>query len=136
MLRNMQIDPQAVRGQGNFDFAAMYKPQPPVLTPYPLEEVDFSVSGAYSLYNWELFYHAPMFVATQLMRNQQYQDAMRWLQYIFDPTDPNPAPVPGHFWRTRPFYEMNAGDWLAQQIQNILTTLSASAQQGSSDPST
>src|SRR5256885_4524669 len=53
---------------------------PILLTPYPVEEVDFSVSGAYSLYNWELFYHAPMFVATQLMRNQQYQDAMRWLQ--------------------------------------------------------
>lgn len=136
MLRNLQTNPQAVRGQGSFDFGTVYKPQPPVLTPYPLEEVDFSVSGAYSLYNWELFYHAPMFVATQLMRNQQYQDAMRWLQYIFDPTDPSPAPVPGHFWRTRPFYEMNAGDWLAQQIQNILTTLSANAQQGSSDPDT
>lgn len=136
MLRNLQINPQAVRGPGTFDFAGVYAPQPPVLTPYPVEDVDFSVSGAYSLYNWELFYHAPMFVATQLMRNQQYQDAMRWLQYIFDPTDPNPAPVPGHFWRTRPFYEMNAGDWLAQQIQKILTTLSASAQQGSSDPDT
>lgn len=136
MRRNLQIDPQTVRGQGSFDFAAVYKPQPPVRTPYPLEDVDFSVSGAYALYNWELFYHAPMLVATQLMRNQQYQDAMQWLQYIFDPTDPNPAPVPGHFWRTRPFYEMNAGDWLAQQIQNILTTLSANAQQGSSDPDT
>jgi hypothetical protein len=136
MLRTMQVDPQTVRGQGNFDFAAVYQPQPPVMAPYPQEEIDFSVSGAYSLYNWELFYHAPMFVATQLMRNQQYEDAMRWLKYIFDPTDPNPAPVPGHFWRTRPFYEMNAGDWLAQQIQHILATLAANAQQGTSDPDT
>lgn len=136
MQRRLQTDPQAVRGQEHFDFATVYQPHPTVMTPYPLEEVDFSVSGAYSLYNWELFYHAPMFVATQLMRNQQYEDAMRWLQYIFDPTDPNPAPVPGHFWRTRPFHEMNASDWLAQQIQHILATLAANAQQGTSDPDT
>ncbi|HCS45189.1 MAG TPA: hypothetical protein DIW52_20570, partial [Pseudomonas sp.] len=136
MLRKLQIDPQTVRGQGNFDFATAYQPQPPVMTPYPQEEVDFSVSGAYSLYNWELFYHAPMFVATQLMRNQQHEHAMQWLKYIFDPTDPNPAPVPGHFWRTRPFYEMNADNWLAQQIQHILATLAANAQQGTSDPDT
>ena len=136
MQRTLQIDPQTVRGQGSFDFAAVYKPQPPVMAPFPREEVDFSVSGAYSLYNWELFYHAPMLVATQLLRNQQYEDAMRWLQYIFDPTDPNPAPVPAHFWRTRPFHEMNASDWLAQQIQHILSTLAANAQQGTSDPDT
>jgi hypothetical protein len=136
MLGQIQIDPQAVRGQGAFDFATAYQPQAAVMAPYPVEDVDFSIAGSYSLYNWELFYHAPMFVATQLMRNQQYEDAMRWLKYIFDPTDPRPAPVPGHFWRTRPFHEMNAADWLAQQIQNILATLAANAQQGSSDPDT
>ena len=130
MRRDLQIDPQTVRGQGAFDFSAAYAPQPPVTTPYPVEDVDFCAGGAYSLYNWELFYHAPMFVATQLLRNQQYQDAMHWLQYIFDPTDPSPTPVPGHFWRTRPFFEMNADAWLAQQIQVILATLSTGAQPG------
>jgi hypothetical protein len=112
-----------------------------VTQPYPMEDVDFSVSGANSLYNWELFYHAPMFVASQLMRNQQYQDAMQWLEYIFDPTDPSSTPVPGHFWRTRPFYELNStsggvNEWLAQQIESILTTLAADAQEGISDPDT
>lgn len=136
MSRQLQTDPQSVRGQGNFDFATTYQPQPPVMTPYPREDVDFSVSGAYALYNWELFYHAPMLVATQLMRNQQHEPAMQWLKYVFDPTDPNPAPVPGHFWRTRPFYEMNADTWLAQQIQHILATLAANAQQGTADPDT
>lgn len=136
MERRLQIDPQAVRGQASFDFATVYAPKAPVMAPYPLEEVDFSVSGAYAQYNWELFYHAPMLVATQLMRNQRYEGAMHWLHYIFDPTDPNTAPVPSHFWRTRPFYEMNANDWLAQQIQNILTTLSTTPQQGGSAPDT
>jgi peptidoglycan hydrolase-like protein with peptidoglycan-binding domain len=136
MRRNLQIDPQVVRAQGSYDFAALYQPQQAVMQPYPFEEVDFSVGGAYALYNWEAFYHAPMFIASQLMRNQQYPDAMQWLQYIFDPTDASLSPVPGHFWQTRPFYEMNASVWLAQQIQTLLSTLAASAQQHISDPDT
>ncbi|HEY1892793.1 MAG TPA: neuraminidase-like domain-containing protein [Steroidobacteraceae bacterium] len=141
MQRELQIAPLDVRGQGDYVFAALYLPQPPVNQPYPVEDVDFSVSGANSLYNWELFYHAPMFVASQLMRNQQYQDAMQWLEYVFDPTDPSSTPVPGHFWRTRPFYELNltsggVNEWLAQQIESILTTLAADAQEGVSDPDT
>ncbi|MEO6973162.1 MAG: neuraminidase-like domain-containing protein [Rhodoferax sp.] len=133
MQRKLQINPQVVRGQGSYDFNTQYKPQPPVLNtvtnPYPVEDVDFTVSGAYALYNWELFYHAPMYVAAQLMANQQYQAAMQWLQYIFNPTDASASPVPGHFWVTRPFYEMNASDWLAQQITTILTTLAADGDQ-------
>lgn len=136
MQRNLQLNPLQVRGQGGFDFSVLYQPQPPVAKPYPVEEVDFSVSGAYALYNWEIFYHAPMFVAAQLMRNQQYASAMHWLEYIFNPTDPSPSPVPGHFWRMAKFYEMNANDWLNQQIQNILATLAADKQQGISDPDT
>ena len=85
------------------------------MTPYPLEDVDFSVAGAYSLYNWELFYHAPMFVASQLMRNQQYEDAMHWLEYIFEPDRPEARAGAGALLATRPFHEMNADDWLASR---------------------
>ena len=31
---------------------------------YPVEDVDFSYGGAYSTYNWELFFHAPLLIAT------------------------------------------------------------------------
>lgn len=134
MQRNLQLNPQQVRGHGTFDFASVYNPQPPVATPYPVEDVDFSVQGAYSLYNWELFYHAPMYVAAQLMANQQYQDAMQWLEYIFNPSDPSPTPVPGHFWRTLPFYQMNATDWLNQQIQTILGNIAAGGSAAPPDP--
>ena len=138
MRRNLQLDPQGVRAQGNFDFATLYQPPPssPVAQPYPVEDVDFLADGANALYNWEIFYHAPMFVASRLMANQQYDTAMHWLEYIFHPTDPSPAPVPGHFWNMQPFYAMNATDWLAQQIQTILTTLAADRQLGISDPAT
>src|SRR5438045_2885762 len=106
------------------------------MPPYPIEDIDFSVGGAYALYNWETFYFAPMLVASLLMANKQYPDAMRWQGYIFKPNDSAGAPVPGHFWVTRPFYEMNATDWLQQQIQNILSTHAIDAQFGISDPET
>ncbi|MBS0181340.1 MAG: hypothetical protein JSS39_02990, partial [Nitrospira sp.] len=135
MQRNLQLNPEQIRGGQPFDFK-IYNPQPPVAQPYPAEDTDFEVDGAYSLYNWELFYHAPMFVASLLMQNQQYETAMKWLEYIFNPTDPSSSPLPGHFWLTKPFYYMNATDWLNQQIQNILTTLATDTQQGISDPAT
>ncbi len=34
----------------------------------PKENVDFEYPGAYSLYNWELFFHVPFLVATQLSK--------------------------------------------------------------------
>lgn len=136
MQRSLQLNPLQVRGQGGFDFAALYQPQPPVAQPYPVEAVDFSVDGAYAGYNWEVFYHVPMLVSARLMANQQYATAMHWLEYVFNPTDPSPSPVPGHYWNMAEFYAMNASDWLAQQIQVLLSTLAADQQQGISDPAT
>jgi hypothetical protein len=136
MQRRLQLDPLTVRGGPSFDFDSAYKPQIPVVRPLPVEDVDFEIDGAYALYNWELFYHAPMLVASQLLRNQQFDAALKWLGYIFDPTDPNPAPTPGHYWRMRKFYEMNADDWVSNQIQKLLTTLAVGAQTGVSDAAT
>src|SRR5205823_8097011 len=53
---------------------------------YPVEEIDYSYSGAYSQYNWELFFHAPLLIAQRLTQNQQFAEAKTWLEYIFDPT--------------------------------------------------
>ncbi len=136
MRRNLQLNPELVRGRPPYDFKQLYAPTPYVSTPYPVEDVDFDLDGAYSLYNWELFYHAPMLVSSLLKQNQQYQDAMNWLEYIFNPTDSSSSPAPGRFWQTKPFYNMNAADWLNQQIQIILTTLAADAQTGAPDTNT
>jgi hypothetical protein len=136
MQRDLQLTPETVRGGTAFDFNALYAPQKPVQMPYPVEDVNFELDDPNSLYNWELFYHAPMYVAALLMQNQQYQDAMTWLEYIFNPTDPQTAPVPGHFWQTKPFYQMNAVDWLNQQIQNILGTLAVETKEGIIDQPT
>ncbi|AGP39917.1 hypothetical protein SCE1572_38745 [Sorangium cellulosum So0157-2] len=87
-------------------FEETYEPDPAnVLAPYPVEEVDFSFRGAYSLYNWELFFHAPFLIALRLMQSGRHAEAQRWFHFIFDPTTGDPAPSPERFWNVRPFRE-------------------------------
>lgn len=148
MSRNLQVNPEAVRGWTPiFNFSAVYQPQPPVIQPYPgptnpsdpgESGLDFSAgsAGAYSLYNWELFYHVPMFIASLLVQNKQFQDALSWYEYIFNPTDNSGGPSPQRYWQMAPLNAMNASNWISQQIQNILTTLAADTVQGISDPGT
>ena len=55
------------------------------------EIIDFARDAAYSVYNWELFYHVPLFIAERLSQNQQFEDAVTWFQYIFNPTGRAPS---------------------------------------------
>ena len=48
--------------------------------------MEFRPDGAYTLYNWELFFHIPLLIATRLSSNQRFEEAQRWFHYIFDPT--------------------------------------------------
>jgi hypothetical protein len=92
---------------------------------YPKEEVDFSLGGAYSQYNWELFFHAPLLIADSLRRNQRFEDAQRWFHYIFDPTDSSGLPVPDRYWRTKPFYERTTEDYQTQQVSLLLRLMAS-----------
>jgi hypothetical protein len=148
MARSLQLDPQSVRGQTpNFDFNGLYDPQPPVAKPYPGVKgapdvgeslLDFAVgdSGAYSLYNWEVFYHIVMFATAQLLQNNQFQDALTCIEYILNPADTSGGSSPQRFWQTAPLNALHASDWSNQQIQNLLTTLAADTQQGINDAAT
>jgi Tc toxin complex TcA C-terminal TcB-binding domain/Neuraminidase-like domain/Putative peptidoglycan binding domain len=76
----------------------------------PKENVDFEDEGAYSLYNWELFFHIPFLIATQLSKNQRFEEAQQWFHFIFDPTAPelpnNPSyPGTERFWCVKPFHD-------------------------------
>jgi hypothetical protein len=95
------IDPQVVSG------------------PYPSEDLDFSSSGAYATYYWELFVHAPLFIAEQLRQNQRFEEARRWLHFVFDPIDASDLPAPQRYWVARPFHEVasSTGD---ARIESIL----------------
>ena len=91
-LFNTQYQPNTYRGY--------------VQTPFPRQNVDFDEYGAYALYNYELFFHAPLFLATRLSKNGQYAEALRWFHFIFDPTTnatPDPANPNARYWQVLPF---------------------------------
>jgi hypothetical protein len=101
-----------------------YGPSELVKQPYPVKDLDFTYNGAYSVYNWELFFHIPLNVAIQLSKNQRFADAQRWLHFIFDPTDNSDEPTPERFWKVRPFQYTDV-----KKIEEILVNLSTGADQ-------
>lgn len=106
-----------------FVFAKRYDPSGEVAFPYPKENVDFDY-GPYALYNWELFFHIPIFIALSLCKNQRFEEAVRWFHFVFNPTTSEKAtgdqPLQ-RFWKTLPFYENT--DPKNDQIQQLLLTL-------------
>lgn len=126
----------------HFDFHGLYQPTPYVDPQYPQEIVDFAAGASYSQYNWELFYFAPLLIANRLSANQQFEDAMHWYHYIFDPTgghdrDPithAPATAPQKYWITKPFYLRQAPDYESQRIQNLMDMLANNVGPGTPPP--
>lgn len=110
---------QQLYGEPDY-FETTFAPTHRVKLPYPQDDVDFAESGAYALYNWELFFHLPLYVANRLTDNQRFEDAMRWYSFIFDPLNrPKPGSTwedaPARFWKIKPFLEpvtAPVGDWI------------------------
>ena len=92
---------------------------PYISGPPPQENVDFSFYGAYSIYNWELFFHIPLLMATLFSQNQQFEEAQKWFHYIFNPTTNSNDPVPQRFWNFLPFYECSASDEILGPVETL-----------------
>ncbi|MBC7684982.1 MAG: hypothetical protein H7176_07095, partial [Bdellovibrionales bacterium] len=126
--RRIQVDPSSLPGApAPFNFAT-YAPDALVSTPGPVEEVDFSYGGAYSPYNWELFFHVPFYIANRLSTNQRFEEALEWFHTIFDPTSTdsavaNPDTPQQKYWITKPFYETTKADYYKQKIDNIMLAI-------------
>jgi hypothetical protein len=100
-------------------FDAEHAPDPAVVDkPYPVKDLDFSPGGAYSVYNWELFFHVPLVVAIHLSKNQRFEEAERWFRYIMDPTDDSAGSTPERFWKVKPFRTTDV-----KRIEEILVNL-------------
>ena len=90
---------------------------------YPVEDIDFSEGGTYSLYNWELFFQNPLLVAVHLSRNQRFEEARQWFHFIFDPTDTpdSDEKTPQRYWKIKPLYQTYwAEDESAKGIDRLL----------------
>jgi len=122
--RKLQINPQSFSARTAFSFAASYDPSYGIdVSAAEKESLDFSRSGAYSIYNWELFFHAPLMIACRLSQNQRFEEAMQWFHYIFDPTNTQPGSTPQRFWVTKPFYETTDAEYRKQRIKNIIENI-------------
>ncbi|NMY93428.1 neuraminidase-like domain-containing protein [Pseudomonas proteolytica] len=78
-------------------------PEPPIGGSLGAEPMDFS--GGYSLYFLELFLYLPWLVAHRLNQEQQYDDAKRWLAFLFNPArQSNEQGHPG-YWQSVPLEE-------------------------------
>jgi hypothetical protein len=129
-----------------FDFNPPYGPNPlavysgkPITYPngfidntpgYPREQVDFDLRSGYAFYNWELFFHAPLMIAERLSQNQQFDEATRWFNFIFNPTDASGAPSPQKYWMTKPFFSTTATDYLKERIENIMLLINSDPDPG------
>jgi len=103
-------------------FATKYGPTELVELPYPVKDLDFTFSGAYAVYNWELFFHVPLTIAIHLSKNQRFAEAQRWFHFLFDPTDDSDGPTPERFWKVRPFQSTDV-----KKVEEILRNLSTGA---------
>ena len=77
----------------------------------------------YSIYNWELFFHTPLLLADALSKSQQFEEAMKWYHFVFDPLanfnealDKNSNT---RYWQFRPFKEVDSQSIL-EKIFNSL----------------
>ena len=106
-------------GPFRFEDATGYAPTPLILPPYPRDEMEFGRESAYSIYNWELTYHSVHLIAAKLMEAERFDEAERWLRYIFDPLGSSNDPAPARYWNTKPFYLRSPADYGDQLISAI-----------------
>lgn len=123
-LLSLQTQGVMVEWAPSAEFAA-YSPSPgTVVQPYPQSRVEFESDAAYAIYNWELFFHAPLLIACKLSADQRFAEAHRWFQYIFNPTVQSDDPMRQRCWNFAPFYLNDPNDPQNASIQKLLLALS------------
>jgi hypothetical protein len=85
------------------------------------ERFDFDHDSAYGAYDFELFFHIPLLIATRLMQIQRFDDARRWFHYVFDPRHTD-GDGPARFWKIKPFYleQLNGPTETLRELLDLL----------------
>ena len=108
-------------------FQAIYQPKTDVPTfevdySRTVKDLDLSVDGSYSIYNWELFFFIPLTIAVSLSKNQRFAEAQKYFHYIFDPTSTDKSVEPPlSFWKFLQFRKKTD----IQLINELLEILSS-----------
>jgi hypothetical protein len=100
----------------------LYQPGSVVTGDFPSDEIDVSDDGPYAVYNWELFFHAPVLIAVHLSKNQRFADAQRWFHYVFDPTSTDESvDPPARFWRFLRFRQETNPEFITELLTELST---------------
>lgn len=83
---------------------------------YPASSLSFDQRTPSGIYAWELFFHAPVRIASSLLADGQFEEARRWLHAVFDPTRAEAGPAA--IWRFFPFHE-----WIISSRQDAVEEL-------------
>jgi hypothetical protein len=83
-----------------------------------LDEFEFQFGGAYSVYNWELFFHTPMLIASWLSKSGRHEEAHEWMHAVFNPIDVDPSDPLRDVWRFKPFREVQTEAELIAQVNS------------------
>ena len=84
--------------------------------PYPREIVDFSLGGPYSRYNWELFFQAPLLIASTLSAGPAFERGRTLVPGTFQPTTTSAEPAPARYWNVGPFHDAPPAERLADML--------------------
>ncbi|ABO49534.1 hypothetical protein Dred_0999 [Desulforamulus reducens MI-1] len=88
----LSLESQQIPVESELPFQRFHFSEPKVEVPEVLDGTQVDFFGTYGLYYWELFFHAPLYIYKLLQTNQKFQDAEKWIKYIFNPTLPqNPV---------------------------------------------
>ncbi|CAQ84150.1 MULTISPECIES: Tc toxin subunit A-related protein [Photorhabdus] len=67
------------------------------------------LKGANGIYFWELFFHMPFMVAWRFNVEQRYEEASRWIKFIFNPFESHDEPAltqdKPRYWNSRPIID-------------------------------
>ena len=74
--------------------------------------------SANGIYYWEVFFHTPFLIAQSLNADQKFEEAKKWYEYIFDPTQLT------NYWRFLPFLAVDI-DAIIRSAGSELNTIKA-----------
>ena len=81
------------------------------------DDIYHELKRPYSLYNWELFFHTPILLADALSKAQQFEEAMKWFHFVFNPIANGDED--NRFWQFKPFKEINSQRILDSIFNNL-----------------
>lgn len=82
----------------------------------------------YSLYNWEMAFHAPMLLVDKLLETQQFDLALKMCQYVFDPFAKGSGVK--RYWKMPPFQDIDS----MNSLEKLFSDLKPNASVPKDDP--